>query len=489
MLQLANILNDISNMAQKRVQVKIEFGHQAVSKDNPANQFTHDWTVFVKGVDGADISHIIERVVFHLHESFPKPKRVCKEQPYTLSESGYGSFTLPIDIFFKTTAKEDPRKHSINYELTLQLRGLPPLNVNKIEALTFLNPSDEFEKRLLKAGAVIIPVGGGETPKIKKESSPAPVSHDSPNPHKKSNTCLTAVKAKKESNNVRPHSSMKRSAEDISALKNKKKKTEKHDHQTPALKEIAVLSPSNDNDALKAKSLNNMKKLKEERTRRKSLDNNESPKVLKESRHKSKNIKVKKEKSLDLGGIPKLKFSIKRTPDESWATSVKEGLSKSDEANENTTNTLVASNTTTAAQQNDHVKKIIAEFAQQDSEDEEEKANSSISSNSSLDNISSSKVSEKAKCKFKSGSTLPTGKSKSDKKLMQNENGSTTSVELQSLHMKIGGLQDSNILQGIVDIVESSGKFDINSFTFDFDLSTLEEGTISEIICFLEKTQ
>lgn len=474
-------------MAQKRVQVKIEFGHQAISKDNPTNQFTHDWTVFVKGADGADISHIIERVVFHLHESFPKPKRVCKEPPYTLSESGYGSFTLPIDIFFKTTAKEDPRKHSINYELTLQLRGLPPLNVTKVEALTFLNPSDEFEKRLLKAGAIIIPVGGGETPKIKKESSPAPISHDSPNPHKKSNACLTAVKTKKDSHNVRPHSSMKRSAEDISALKNKKKKTDKHDHQTPALKEIAVLSPSNDNDALKAKSLNNMKKLKEERTRRKSLDN-ESPKVLKESRHKSKNIKVKKEKSLDLGGIPKLKFSIKRTPDESWATSVKEGLSKSDEANENITNTPVASNTTTAAQQNDHVKKIIAEFAQQDSEDEEEKANSSISSNSSLDNIPSSKVSEKAKSKFKSNNTLSTGKSKSDKKLMQHADGSTTTVELQSLHMKISGLQDSNILQGIVDIVESSGKFDINFSTFDFDLSTLEEETISEIKYFLEKT-
>ena len=84
---------------------------------------------------------------------------VCKEPPYKLSESGYGSFTLPIEVFFKTNAKEDPRKHMINYELTLQLRGLPPLNVTKVEALTFINPSDEFEKRLLKAGAVVLPTG------------------------------------------------------------------------------------------------------------------------------------------------------------------------------------------------------------------------------------------------------------------------------------------------------------------------------------------
>jgi len=44
----------------------------------------------------------------------------------------------------------------MHYDLTLQLLGLPPLNCSKVEALTFLNPSDEFEKRLLKAGAAVV---------------------------------------------------------------------------------------------------------------------------------------------------------------------------------------------------------------------------------------------------------------------------------------------------------------------------------------------
>ena len=41
----------------------------------PVNGVTHDWTLFVRGYRGADISIIVEKVVFYLHESFPKPVR------------------------------------------------------------------------------------------------------------------------------------------------------------------------------------------------------------------------------------------------------------------------------------------------------------------------------------------------------------------------------------------------------------------------------
>ena len=37
--------------------------------------FTHDWTLFVRGAEGKDIQHFVEKVVFHLHDSFAKPKR------------------------------------------------------------------------------------------------------------------------------------------------------------------------------------------------------------------------------------------------------------------------------------------------------------------------------------------------------------------------------------------------------------------------------
>ena len=61
----------------KAVQVKLEFGHKARMPSNKAmpDGYTHEWTVFVRGPDGCDIQHFVEKVVFQLHESFNKPKR------------------------------------------------------------------------------------------------------------------------------------------------------------------------------------------------------------------------------------------------------------------------------------------------------------------------------------------------------------------------------------------------------------------------------
>ena len=61
---------------QCTVQVKLELGHRAqLRKKVTSEGFTHDWMVFVRGPETGDIQHFIERVVFRLHDSFPKPKR------------------------------------------------------------------------------------------------------------------------------------------------------------------------------------------------------------------------------------------------------------------------------------------------------------------------------------------------------------------------------------------------------------------------------
>jgi YEATS domain-containing protein 1/3 len=58
------------------VQVKIELGHRASQRESPSpDGYTHDWTVYVRGPEGCNIAHFIEKVVFHLHQSFPHPKR------------------------------------------------------------------------------------------------------------------------------------------------------------------------------------------------------------------------------------------------------------------------------------------------------------------------------------------------------------------------------------------------------------------------------
>ncbi|XP_063575943.1 protein ENL isoform X3 [Pongo abelii] len=141
-------------MPEKRqctVQVRLELGHRAQLRKKPTTEgFTHDWMVFVRGPEQCDIQHFVEKVVFWLHDSFPKPRRVCKEPPYKVEESGYAGFIMPIEVHFKN--KEEPRKVCFTYDLFLNLEGNPPVNHLRCEKLTFNNPTTEFRYKLLRAG-------------------------------------------------------------------------------------------------------------------------------------------------------------------------------------------------------------------------------------------------------------------------------------------------------------------------------------------------
>ncbi|XP_063056784.1 protein ENL isoform X3 [Engraulis encrasicolus] len=144
---------------QCTVQVKLELGHRAqLRKKVTSEGFTHDWMVFVRGPETGDIQHFVEKVVFRLHESFPKPKRVCKEPPYKVEESGYAGFLMPIEVYFKN--REEPKKVCFNYDLFLNLEGNPPVNHLRCEKLTFNNPTSEFRRKLIKAGGMqVVPEG------------------------------------------------------------------------------------------------------------------------------------------------------------------------------------------------------------------------------------------------------------------------------------------------------------------------------------------
>ncbi|XP_043101972.1 protein ENL isoform X1 [Puntigrus tetrazona] len=146
---------------QCTVQVKLELGHRAqLRKKVTSEGFTHDWMVFVRGPENSDIQHFVDKVVFRLHESFPKPKRVCKEPPYKVEESGYAGFLMPIEVYFKN--KEEPKKVCFNYDLFLNLEGNPPVNHLRCEKLTFNNPTRDFRRKLVKAGGIMVVPEGAE---------------------------------------------------------------------------------------------------------------------------------------------------------------------------------------------------------------------------------------------------------------------------------------------------------------------------------------
>uniref|UniRef100_A0A4W5P499 MLLT3 super elongation complex subunit n=1 Tax=Hucho hucho TaxID=62062 RepID=A0A4W5P499_9TELE len=79
---------------------------------------------------------------------------VCKDPPYKVEESGYAGFILPIEVYFRN--KEEPKKVRFDYDLFLHLDGHPPVNHLRCEKLTFNNPTEEFRRKLLKAGGVMV---------------------------------------------------------------------------------------------------------------------------------------------------------------------------------------------------------------------------------------------------------------------------------------------------------------------------------------------
>lgn len=52
------------------------------------------------------------------------------------------------------SSQEEPKKVRFDYDLFLHLDGHPPVNHLRCEKLTFNNPTEEFRRKLLKAGGV-----------------------------------------------------------------------------------------------------------------------------------------------------------------------------------------------------------------------------------------------------------------------------------------------------------------------------------------------
>lgn len=151
-------------MSVAAVQVTVILGHRAWYRKKATVGKTHDWILFVRGTDGNDISHFVEKIVYNLHESFSPPRRVRDKPPYELHESGYGEFYPTIDIYFKNKGEKGvQRKVSLQYFLNLNHRDAPPVNTSRFEKINFHHPSEEFLEKVLKSGGVILDEDGVPT--------------------------------------------------------------------------------------------------------------------------------------------------------------------------------------------------------------------------------------------------------------------------------------------------------------------------------------
>lgn len=57
---------------------------------------------------------------------------------------------------------------------------------------------------------------------------------------------------------------------------------------------------------------------------------------------------------------------------------------------------------------------------------------------------------------------------------------------LREMQTKIMGLKDQSDLQRVVQLIADTGKFEVSSHTFDFDLCLLDRSTVMQLHSFLQ---
>ena len=150
----------------------ISYGSVAYWLGKKADEYhSHEWTVYVRGQNNADLSRVIESVTFQLHPSFAEPKRVLTEPPYEVTETGWGEFEIGIEIKFRPEVGEEKEKLMTNLKLFPDADEVAksgpqttkkPLVVENREELIFHKPRKSFWEKVVKKSKRVLEEEDGE---------------------------------------------------------------------------------------------------------------------------------------------------------------------------------------------------------------------------------------------------------------------------------------------------------------------------------------
>ncbi|XP_048382832.1 protein AF-9 isoform X2 [Stegostoma tigrinum] len=520
------------------VQVKLELGHRAQVRKKPTIEgFTHDWMVFVRGPEHSNIQHFVEKVVFHLHDSFPRPKRVCKDPPYKVEESGYAGFIMPIEVYFRN--KEEPKKVRFDYDLFLHLEGHPPVNHLRCEKLTFNNPTEEFRRKLLKAG------GDPNKSSAANSSNTSSKPHKSTKEHKDkpskdskehksafkepsrehSKTSKELSKKPKENKPLKDEKTVPKTAFKEPKPMSKEPKSLENNPVSGTggiqqdLKALTKRLPNTDSDELSVKK----RKKSSSELLLKSFSNASPPekKHVKDKSH-VKTAKMKMENEV----IEKKKPSLPPFEEivDANDSALDETSSKSEEGNEccfvagslhansgpRTIHLLISnhrsqqpsptgsssssnsSSSFTPSQNNRQgpLRSIMEDLHSEDNESDEDENGSLSDVERSLNTHCGSRglrmsLSDGSDSENSSTSSPPRSEAPPILKA-SNSNNQAYLDELVELHRRLMTLRERHILQQIVNLIEETGHFHITNTTFDFDLCSLDKTTVRKLQSYLE---
>uniref|UniRef100_A0A8C5ZZ96 MLLT1 super elongation complex subunit n=1 Tax=Marmota marmota marmota TaxID=9994 RepID=A0A8C5ZZ96_MARMA len=495
--------------------------------------FTHDWMVFVRGPEQCEIQHFVEKVIFRLHDSFPKPKRVCKEPPYKVEESGYAGFIMPIEVYFKN--KEEPRKVCFTYDLFLNLEGNPPVNHLRCEKLTFNNPTTEFRYKLLMAGGVMVMPEGAET--VSRPSPDYPMlptiplsafsdpkktkpSHGSKDANKESSKAPKTHKVTKEHRErPRKDSESKSSSKELEREQAKGAKEaarklgegrlpkeEKAPPPKAAFKEPKMALKETKLESMSPKGAPQPPVLPKASSKRPAAADSPKPSAKKQKKSSSKGSrsapstsprtssssfpdkKPPKDKSSTKGEKMKAESESRETKK---ALEVEESNSEDEASFKSEVSALFSTphlvcasaqlGATSLPRSSPGPLRSMVEDLQSEESDEDDsssgeeatvKANPGRDSRLSFSDSESDNSADSCLPGREPPPPLPPSQAYTD--------------ELVELHRRLMALRERNVLQQIVNLIEETGHFNVTNTTFDFDLFSLDETTVRKLQSYLE---
>lgn len=141
-----------------------------VRPPNAPAEHTHLWTIFVRGPQNEDISYIIKKVVFKLHDTYPNATRTIEAPPFELTETGWGEFEINVKIHFVDEANEKMVSfyHHLRLHPYYNIKSEPQQPNDEISSifydeLVFNEPNEEFFKILMSRPGNLLPSNKTET--------------------------------------------------------------------------------------------------------------------------------------------------------------------------------------------------------------------------------------------------------------------------------------------------------------------------------------
>ena len=129
-------------------------------------EHTHQWSVYVRGVDGADLSYWLKKVQFKLHETYTNSLRTIETPPFEVTETGWGEFEVQIKLYFVPEANE--KAQTLWHALKLHPYGPDAEGIRErreavisqsYEEIVFNEPAEPFYE-ILTSGAPLVPQQG-----------------------------------------------------------------------------------------------------------------------------------------------------------------------------------------------------------------------------------------------------------------------------------------------------------------------------------------